>query len=59
MVPMKKKNFNDLDINKVRPRRFGVQLGTYQELADLFPMANSIKNRYKKETVVQVKVFNG
>ena len=53
------KEFYDFNVNKVQPKGFGAQLGTYQELANLFRITSSLKNTYKKKSVVQVKVVNG
>ncbi|MFM7850524.1 MAG: septal ring lytic transglycosylase RlpA family protein [Flammeovirgaceae bacterium] len=49
----------DMKISRVDPKGFGVQLGTYQELANLLKIVNNLSNRYKKRTLVQVKVING
>lgn len=53
------KEFYDLEITEIRPTGFGVQVGTYQELASLFRVTSNLKNTYKKKTVVLVKVVNG
>jgi len=58
-VTVEEKEFYDFDISKVQPKGFGAQLGTYQELANLLHITNSLKNTYNKKTVVQVKMVNG
>jgi rare lipoprotein A len=58
-VTVEEREFYDFDISKIEPKGFGAQLGTYQELANLFHITNSLKNTYKKKAVVQVKVVNG
>jgi len=58
-VSVDEKEFYDFDVNKVQPKGFGAQLGTYQELANLFRITSSLKNTYKKKSVVQVKVVSG
>lgn len=49
----------DMKISRVDPKGFGVQLGTYQELANLLKIINNLSKKYKKRTLVQVKVING
>lgn len=58
-VTVEEKEFYDFDIAKIKPRGFGAQLGTYQELANLLRMTENLKNSYKKKVTVQVKVLNG
>jgi len=41
------------------PKGFGVQIGTYQELVNLMRLSDNLKNSYKKNVMVQVKVLNG
>ena len=53
------KEFYNFDITKVQPKGFGVQLGSYQELASLFHIIDDLKTAYKKKAVVQVKVVKG
>lgn len=57
--PASEKEYYNFDTEKVQPTGLGVQLATYQELANLFHVADGLKNTYKKKTVVQVKVVNG
>lgn len=49
----------EMKISRVDPKGFGVQLGTYQELANLLKIINNLSNKYKKRILVQVKVING
>jgi rare lipoprotein A len=49
----------EMKIARVEPKGFGVQLGTYQELANLLKIINNLSNKYKKRILVQVKVING
>jgi len=58
-VAVEEREFYDFDIAKISPTGFGVQLGTYQELANLFRITDNLKNKYKKKVTVQVKVVNG
>jgi len=58
-VIVEEKEFYDLDIEKIKPTAFGIQLGTYQELANLLRITDHLKTAYKKKVAVQVKVHNG
>ncbi|GHM99643.1 hypothetical protein WSM22_11330 [Cytophagales bacterium WSM2-2] len=58
-VAVEEKEFYDLEIEKTSPKGFGIQLGTYQELANLLRITDHLKTSYKKKVIVQVKVVNG
>lgn len=58
-VVVEEKEFYDFEISKIKPKGFGAQLGTYQELVNLLRMTDNLKNSYKKKVTVQVKVLNG
>lgn len=58
-VTVEEKEFYDFDVEKIKPRGFGAQLGTYQELVNLLRMTENLKSSYKKKVTVQVKVLNG
>jgi len=58
-VTVEEREFYSFDVNKIDPKGFGVQLGTYQELANLFRITDQLKSKYKKRTTVWVKVVNG
>lgn len=58
-VSVDEKEFYDLSISRLNPSGFGVQIGTYQELVNLMRLSENLKNSYKKEVTVQVKVLNG
>ncbi|MDT0294226.1 septal ring lytic transglycosylase RlpA family protein [Mesonia ostreae] len=49
--------FYELNINKVEPDWFGVQIGSFQELANLIRLADNLKASYQKDVIVQVKVI--
>ncbi|GLB50385.1 septal ring lytic transglycosylase RlpA family protein [Neptunitalea lumnitzerae] len=51
--------FYELDIEKVRPDWMGIQIGSFRELANLIKLADSLKNKFKREVTVQVKSVNG
>ncbi|MBS1950604.1 MAG: Septum-associated rare lipoprotein A [Cytophagales bacterium] len=58
-VTVDEKEFYDFKINKIEPKGFGAQVGTYQELVNVFHISETLKSKYKKKIVVQVKVVNG
>jgi rare lipoprotein A len=58
-VTVDEKEFYEFEITRLKPKGFGVQIGTYQELVNLMRLADNLKNSYKKEVTVQVKVVNG
>lgn len=49
--------FYELNINKIEPDWFGVQIGSFQELANLIRLADNLKASYQKDVIVQVKVI--
>ncbi len=58
-APPDEKEFYDLDVKRLNPGGFGVQIGTYQELVNLMRMADNLKASYKKRITVQVKNVTG
>ncbi|MEO5976115.1 MAG: septal ring lytic transglycosylase RlpA family protein [Chryseolinea sp.] len=58
-VTVEEKEFYEFEITRHKPKGFGVQIGTYQELVNLMRLADNLKNSYKREVTVQVKVLNG
>jgi rare lipoprotein A len=58
-VSVDEKEFYDFEINRLHPKGFGVQIGTYQELVNLMRLSDNLKHSYKKRVSVQVKVING
>lgn len=58
-VSVDEREFYDLEIDRLQPKGFGVQIGTYQELVNLMRLAENLKNSYKKQVAVQVKILNG
>ncbi|TXK70927.1 septal ring lytic transglycosylase RlpA family protein [Mesonia sp. HuA40] len=49
--------FYELAIKKVQPDWYGVQIGSFQELANLIRLADNLKASYQKNVVVQVKTI--
>jgi rare lipoprotein A len=58
-VAVEEKEFYDFEIARFKPKGFGVQIGTYQELVNLMRLSDNLKNSYKKQVTVQVKILNG
>ncbi|HEX8039396.1 MAG TPA: septal ring lytic transglycosylase RlpA family protein [Chryseosolibacter sp.] len=58
-VTVEEKEFYEFEISKLRPKGYGVQIGTYQELVNLLRLSDNLKNSYKKQVTVQVKILNG
>ncbi|MDQ7918624.1 septal ring lytic transglycosylase RlpA family protein [Mesonia sp. MT50] len=49
--------FYELNINRVEPDWFGIQIGSFQELTNLIRLADNLKGSYQKDVIVQVKVI--
>ena len=58
-VTVEEKEFYDFEISRLKPKGYGVQIGTYMELVNLMRLADNLKNSYQKQVAVQVKVING
>jgi len=58
-VLVEEQEFYDFEISRLKPKGYGVQIGTYQELVNLMRLSDNLKNSYKKEVTVQVKIING
>src|SRR5690606_16958634 len=58
-VVVEDNEFYGLEVNRARPRGFGVQVGTFQELVNLMRLADNLKKSYQRNVTVEVKVVNG
>lgn len=58
-VTVEENEFYDFEISKLNPKGYGVQIGTYQELVNLMRLSENLKNSYKKQVTVQVKIIKG
>ncbi|MEX2230940.1 MAG: septal ring lytic transglycosylase RlpA family protein [Cyclobacteriaceae bacterium] len=58
-VVVEEKEFYDFEISRLEPKGYGVQIGTYQELVNLMRLSDNLKNSYKKQVTVQVKIIKG
>jgi rare lipoprotein A len=58
-VLVEENEFYEFEVSRLHPKGFGVQIGTYQELVNLMRLSDNLKNSYKKQVTVQVKVIKG
>jgi rare lipoprotein A len=58
-VAVDENEFYEFEISRFKPKGYGIQIGTYQELVNLMRLADNLKSSYKKDVTVQVKVING
>lgn len=58
-VTVEEDEFYDFEIERFKPKGFGIQIGTYQELVNLMRLSDNLKNSYQKQVTVQVKILNG
>jgi rare lipoprotein A len=58
-VSVDEDEYYDFEISSIKPKGFGVQIGTYQELVNLLRLTENLKGSYKKKVTVQVKILNG
>lgn len=58
-VSVDENEYYDFEISTFRPKGFGVQIGTYQELVNLLRLSENLRSSYKKNLTVQVKILNG
>ena len=52
------REFYEMKANRVQPTGFGVQIGSFKELANLMKISNNLKNSYQKEITIQVVEVN-
>jgi rare lipoprotein A len=58
-VSVDEDEYYHFEISSFKPKGFGVQIGTYQELVNLLRLSENLKGSYKKNVTVQVKILNG
>ena len=58
-VSVDEKEYYEFEISRLKPKGYGVQVGTYQELVNLMRLSDNLKKSYKKQVTVQVKIING
>jgi rare lipoprotein A len=57
-APVEEKEFYDFSVDRINPNGFGVQIGSFKELANLVRLSENLKSSYQKEVTVQVKLLN-
>lgn len=55
---VEEKEFYEMNVDRINPKGFGVQIGSFQELANLVRLTQNLKASYKKQVTLQVKVIN-
>jgi len=58
-VVVDEKEFYEFDVDRINPIGFGIQIGTFRELANLVRLADNLKSSYQKNVTVQVKLIKG
>lgn len=53
---VEEKEFYSMDVDRASPSGFGVQIGSFQEMANLVRLTQNLKSSYKKKVALQVKV---
>ncbi len=56
-LPEEEREFYEFSVARTKPTGFGVQIGSYRELANLVRLADNLKASYKKKVTVQVSVI--
>ena len=51
--------FYSVQTDRIKPKGYGVQIGSYRELVNLMRLSENLKSSYQKDLTIQVKVFNG
>jgi rare lipoprotein A len=56
-APVEEKEFYDFSVDRINPNGFGVQIGSFRELANLVRLSENLKSSYQKDVTVQVKLI--
>ena len=57
-VSVEEREFYEFSVNRSKPTGFGVQIGSFRELANLVRLAENLRASYKKKVTVQVSLLN-
>lgn len=58
-TPIEEREFYLFDVDRTNPKSgYGVQIGSFEELANLVRLAQNLKSSYKKRVTVQVSEYN-
>lgn len=52
------KEYYDFNIQRINPKGFGVQIGSYREMVNLVRLAENLKNSYRKKVTVKVSIID-
>lgn len=51
--------FYETEITRIKPKGYGVQIGSYEEMANLIQLTDNLRVSYEKKVTVQVKTIQG
>lgn len=57
-LDIKQDEFYEVTTSRITPTGFGVQIGSYVEFANLIKLAESISDKFKQKTIIQVAMVN-
>lgn len=57
-VQVEERELYEFSVERTNPKGYGIQIGTYRELANLVRFADNLRASYRKNTTIQVKVLN-
>ena len=56
---VEEKEFYSMAVDRAKPKGYGIQIGSYQEIANLIRLTQNLKSSYQKQVTVQVKIVKG
>ena len=51
--------YYSFNVNKINPKGYGVQIGSYKEMVNLAKLSEQVRVKYSKDVIVQVKTIKG
>lgn len=55
---VEEKEFYAMQVDRLSPKGFGVQIGSFKEMTNLVRLTQNLKSSYHKQVAIQVKVIN-
>jgi rare lipoprotein A len=55
---VEEKEFYTMQVDRLNPKGFGVQIGSFKEMTNLVRLTQNLKSSYHKQVAIQVKVIN-
>lgn len=55
---VEEKEFYAMQVDRLNPKGFGVQIGSFKEMINLVRLTQNLKSSYHKQVTIQVKVIN-